>query len=99
MLSGDRELLESVIFDAKATQSVGKYWFASNSSQAELASLYGISMAFVSTRSGYTRWADRTEKIPNSSNATSQSDCFPLMFTEDLTFTDDFENVTCTSGA
>ncbi|XP_071450777.1 voltage-dependent calcium channel subunit alpha-2/delta-3 isoform X1 [Hetaerina americana] len=57
---GDRNLLLSLVFDAKVTE-----WFPKNISQSskeekgkEFKQRFGITVSFVATRSGLTRWQD-----------------------------------------
>ncbi|OQV19613.1 Voltage-dependent calcium channel subunit alpha-2/delta-3 [Hypsibius exemplaris] len=87
-LSCDKELLESLLFDAKATQSVGDYWFADKKEHSDLYSLHGITMCFASTRAGLTRWeeSDGSGLTRNVRSANGAS------YSADMAYSDDYIN-------
>ncbi|XP_046751290.1 voltage-dependent calcium channel subunit alpha-2/delta-3 isoform X2 [Diprion similis] len=55
----NKELMELLVFDAKATNVsfTGKFVF-SNETERQLAAIYGVFLRFVATQSGLTRWQD-----------------------------------------
>ena len=50
--------MESLMFDAQATRTLGDYWIATQDKHRDLYDLYGITTSFVSTRAGLTRWKE-----------------------------------------
>lgn len=57
-MTGDSELVLSLIFDAKATIDFGKKSASLDENNAHIARQHGATVVFVATRSGLTRWAD-----------------------------------------
>ncbi|XP_046603816.1 voltage-dependent calcium channel subunit alpha-2/delta-3 isoform X1 [Neodiprion virginianus] len=55
----NKELMELLVFDAKATNVsfTGRFIF-SNETERQLAAMYGVFLRFVATQSGLTRWQD-----------------------------------------
>ncbi|KAG8309216.1 Voltage-dependent calcium channel subunit alpha-2/delta-4 [Homalodisca vitripennis] len=63
----DVELMQLLVFDAKSTDSSYKdtVWTPENNIERDLVKKYGVSVRFVATQSGLTRWQHITELPPD----------------------------------
>ncbi|GAV00516.1 hypothetical protein RvY_11351-2 [Ramazzottius varieornatus] len=57
-VSCDSELVESLLFDIKATENAVKLWSNIDQANSQLYAKYDIETAFLITRAGLTRWKD-----------------------------------------
>ncbi|GAU93081.1 hypothetical protein RvY_05069 [Ramazzottius varieornatus] len=89
-LSCDKDLMESLMFDAQATRTLGDYWISTKDKHRDLYELYGITTSFVSTRAGLTRWKEVGDSTPSRDLVSSVT----AAYSTDVAYPDDIANQT-----